>query len=296
MAIPESQLETWSHQGSVTQSAATYESIRKVLDDSDAPYSHKSFSTFLQGSYGNDTNVFRDSDVDIVMRLDSTFQFDLGDMGEANKAAFHDAYANVEYGYDEFKAHVLAWLIKKYGSDVDPGTKAITIKARNGRREADVLPCLRFRRYTRFISQQDQSYAEGICFYRTDGTKIVNFPKQHSENCTTKHQDTSSRFKPTVRVFKNLRNRMIDDKVIKDGLAPSYFIEGMLWNVPNSNFTASHQDTFVNCIKWLQQADRKQLACANDLHWLLRDNQPVCWNAADFESFLSAVIDYWNAW
>ena len=51
MAIPETQLETWSHQGSVTQSAQTYDVIRKVLDDTTSPYSSKDFSIFLQGSY-----------------------------------------------------------------------------------------------------------------------------------------------------------------------------------------------------------------------------------------------------
>jgi hypothetical protein len=63
MAIPESQLETWSHQGSVTQSAQTYAMIQNALNDAASPYYAKHYSIFLQGSYGNDTNVFRDSDV-----------------------------------------------------------------------------------------------------------------------------------------------------------------------------------------------------------------------------------------
>ena len=57
MAIPDSQLKTWSAQGSITQSAATYEKMRMVLGDSSSPYFSKDFSIFLQGSYGNDTNV-----------------------------------------------------------------------------------------------------------------------------------------------------------------------------------------------------------------------------------------------
>lgn len=40
MAISEAQLETWSHQGSVQQSAATYERIRQVLSDPRAPYAN----------------------------------------------------------------------------------------------------------------------------------------------------------------------------------------------------------------------------------------------------------------
>lgn len=76
MAIPESQLETWSHQGSVSQSAQTYDMIQKVLNDTTSPYYSKDFSIFLQGSYGNDTNVYRDSDVDVVIRLNQTYYSD----------------------------------------------------------------------------------------------------------------------------------------------------------------------------------------------------------------------------
>jgi hypothetical protein len=70
LAIPDSQLETWSHQGSVSQSCDTYATIKSVLEDSASPYYLKSFETFLQGSYCNDTNVYSESDVDVVIRLD----------------------------------------------------------------------------------------------------------------------------------------------------------------------------------------------------------------------------------
>ena len=73
MTIPESQLETWSHQGSVTQSSATYNTIKNVLKDADTPYAGKSYSVFLQGSYGNDTNIYAESDVDIVIKLNDCF-------------------------------------------------------------------------------------------------------------------------------------------------------------------------------------------------------------------------------
>jgi hypothetical protein len=56
--------------------------------DATAPYAGKSYSIFLQGSYGNDTNIYADSDVDVVMRLASTFYHDLDDLSEDQKNAF----------------------------------------------------------------------------------------------------------------------------------------------------------------------------------------------------------------
>ena len=40
--------------------------MKATLEDSSSPYYLKSFESFLQGSYANDTNVYRDSDVDVV--------------------------------------------------------------------------------------------------------------------------------------------------------------------------------------------------------------------------------------
>lgn len=296
MAVPESQLETWSHQGSVALSKATHETIRNVLDERDSPYRSRSFTTFLQGSYGNDTNVYRDSDVDIVMRLDGTYYYDINALSEGSKERFQKAFSAAQYGYGEFKTDVLSWLRASYGTAVSAGTKAISIAGANSRRDADVLPCAKYRLYRADSDGQDERYHDGVFFIRTDGVRIANFPKQHAENCTAKHKATASWFKPTVRVLKNIRNRMVDEKVIADGVAPSYFIEGMLWNVPDRFFGGSYGQTIVAAINWVKGADRAQLSCANGLHWLVRDSSPVGWSEANFETYLGALIKYWNEW
>ena len=77
MAIPEAQLDTWSHQGSVTQSSGTYQTMRNALIAPTAPYAGRAYDVFLQGSYGNDTNIYAESDVDTVIRLDAIFGYGL---------------------------------------------------------------------------------------------------------------------------------------------------------------------------------------------------------------------------
>ena len=69
MGIPEAQLKTWSHQGPITQSSTTYNGIKRVLESTAVPYSNKNYEVFLQGSYQNATNIYAESDVDIVIRL-----------------------------------------------------------------------------------------------------------------------------------------------------------------------------------------------------------------------------------
>ena len=291
MSIPESQLERWSKRGSITQSSTTYGSIESVLKDSDAPFAGK-VDVYLQGSYGNHTNVYGvESDIDIVCCLKTAFQYDLRALDDTAKSNFQTSYADGTYTFNQFKADVTTQLKKAYGSDVTLGTKAIRIKANGYRRDADVLPCMNFRRYWK-----GSTGSEGIYFIKSDGSTVNNFPVQHYDNCVTKNQATNRYFKRTVRIFKNMRNRLVADDVLKPGVAPSYFIEGMLWNVDNVLFDASYSATVQACIAWLKKAERKDLACANDLYYLIRDDSSVCWNDADFVTFYDAVAELWNDW
>ena len=146
------------------------------------------------------------------------------------------------------------------------------------RRGCDVLVCARFKYYVPFTSSNDDQYAEEFVFLK-DGSRIVNFPKQHSANCTAKHQATNQWFKGTVRIYKNMRNYLIDNGKLREGVAPSYFIEGMLYNVPVGNFGKSWDDSVVNTFNHINGADRSQFKCANGIHPLLEANSHVSWNA-----------------
>lgn len=295
MPIPEHQLNTWSAQGSVQQSAATYQTIKATLEDSNSPYYSRSFYTFLQGSYGNDTNIYADSDVDIVICTTSVFYYDLDRLSDYEQRNFHSAFpGTASYSYHAFKGEVTSWLIQRYGQAVRPGSKAIFIRGTNARRDADVLPAAEFRQYYEHRNASSTGYWGGIVFWKSDGTRIVNFPKQHSDNCTAKHQASKGWFKPTVRVFKNMRNKMIQLGLIEDGIAPSYYIEGLLYNLPDSLFGHSFERSVISCISYLKYADLNSFKCANGIHLLLQDNSEVSWRPANCVEFLKAVEFYWN--
>jgi len=296
MPIPELQFDTWSHQGSITQSKNTYNSIKTVLKNKDTPYSAKNYNVFLQGSYGNDTNIYSESDVDIVIKLNDCFQHDLSPLPTEQQEAFKKSHSDATYTHTNFRADVLSVLSGQYGSDVDEGEKAIAIAAYGNRRKADVIAAIQFRRYHKFLSTSNQSYDEGICFYTASGAKIVNYPKQHSDNLTKKHQSTSMWFKPMARILKNLRSKLIAEEMIEGGVAPSYYLEGLLYNVPNDKFGKSYQDTFSNAINWIHQADRSKFVCANEQYYLLHEISPVTWRKEKCEAFLTAAIDLWNQW
>jgi len=294
MAIPESQLETWSHQGAITTSKNTYASIKGNLEANDASYASKDFEIYLQGSYGNDTNIRADSDVDVVIQLNSTFHHNLARLPPEQVAAFWQTHSVATYKFTDFKEDVVAQLKTKYGSQqVVVGSKSAKLRSGSGRLGADVIVCCQYRDYQFFRGLYDQGYDEGIFFKSADGQEIVNYPKQHSRHCTTKHQASGSLFKPLVRIVKNMRGCLVEDGSIADDLAPSYFIEGLLYNVPDDQFSGDFGNTFCNCINWLVKTDRSKCVCPSGKHWLF-GNSSVQWDDGKCTRCLDALVGLWN--
>jgi hypothetical protein len=208
VAIAEAQLETWSQQGKTGQFTDSYNSIRGNLLDASAPYPVKSVDVHLQGSYGNDTNVWADSDVDIVLCHSGAFYYDISGMRQAEQDAFKAVFStDAAYGYPHFKRDAESFITRPYNGVVT-GKKALYIPQNNSRRSADVLVCQQFRRYYSFESGVHGCHY-GVAFY-VNGSRVENFPKQHADNCAAKHQATNKKFKRMVRVFKNMRNAMIE--------------------------------------------------------------------------------------
>jgi hypothetical protein len=208
VAIAEKQLETWSKQGPTGQFTDTYRSIRGNLLDASAPYPVKDVDVFLQGSYGNNTNVYGDSDVDIVLKHTGAYYYDLNSLPADHKVRYESEHSGTaSYGYTQFESDAEGF-IKRLYNGVRVGKKAVFVPGNNSRRNADILVCQEFRRYTSY-EPGNVHYHEGVAFF-SGATRIENFPTQHSANCTTKHQATSGNFKPMVRVFKNMRNAMIE--------------------------------------------------------------------------------------
>lgn len=134
MPIPEQQLETWSQQGATAGSRDTYATVKRELEAPETEYAGKSYEVFLQGSYCNDTNVYAESDLDIVICLKSIFYHDLTSMTPPEQAAFQQAYGTSEDSVSAFKTQVLNQLRARFGATVKPDPKAIKIPGDSARR------------------------------------------------------------------------------------------------------------------------------------------------------------------
>lgn len=289
MTISESEFQVMANIGAQTTSKDTYAILRNALEHSDARYSLVKPKIFLQGSYANHTNIYKESDVDIVILLETAFSYDLAKVSDTQKIQFHQIYpATAEYGYSAFRNDVIDHLLDRFGSDVRVGSKAIKIKSNGSRRDADILIAIKHRKYISFDVLNKTNYVEGISFYRNNGgERIVNFPELHKTFLSQKNQDTKEILKPSIRIFKNIRQKLLDKKIINPGSAPSYFIEGMLSNIPSELFLEStYGGVIANCINWLQRVDPAILKCGHQQSPLLNSGSDVSWNEKEFEKFI----------
>ena len=296
MGIPERDLVTMSAIGAQTTSKETYATVRLALEDVNAGCYGKNFTIFLQGSYGNDTNILKESDVDVVIRLDSIFTYDISPLPAEQQAAFRAVHGNAPYTHSNFRADVLETLYARFGDSVEEGSKAVLIKALHNRRKTDVLIATEHRRYSRFIAVGNQTEVTGISFHKLDGTRVANYPAQHRQNLISRNQASNEWLKRIVRIFKNARQKMIEEGVLGKGIAPSYFIEGLLYNVPLDRFGPDYTTSMVDTINWLWDADRSSFRCANEQYALLDGNRDVSWNATNCDLFLAGLVQLWNDW
>ena len=99
-----------------------------------------------------------------------------------------------------------------------------------------------------------------------------------------------------ARILKNMRGNLVDERMMGSDTAPSYYLEGLLYNVPNDRFGKSYAGTLADSISWIINADRSKFVCANEQYYLLRENSPVTWRDAQCTEFLNATCRLWNQW
>jgi hypothetical protein len=86
---------------------------------------------------------------------------------------------------------------------------------------------------------------------------------------------------------------MQDDHALVEGTAPSYFLEGILWNMPYDRYANTHRGTVDQFVQWLSTLDASEMTFANGIHYLVRSNFPTSWKTPDFEAFRHTLEAYW---
>jgi hypothetical protein len=304
MAIPESQLSTWSNYQQPQSAVNTHTSIRLALIDSKSMLSQKGlvlgkdYEIYLQGSYRNSTNIRADSDVDVVVQLNKGFCSNKLELPIAELRLFNSFLSPVGITYQQFREYVLESLELYYGENaVKSSNKCIELEKGSNRLSADIIPCIQYRYYECFREYDDiDNYIEGMTLWtQNDGRQIINYPKLHYQGSVNKHQATDEKYKSIVRMFKNARNKSIEQNLWSEKIAPSYFLECLLYNVPDYLFDSSLQTSYSNIVMHLFQDINESYVCQNEQVYLFGDT-PEQWSITDAIALVGSFNKLWRNW
>lgn len=235
--------------------------IQKMYDDTYAYYldmrssdGKRKVHLFIQGSYANNTNVRTQSDVDIAVVQEDIFTT------EYRPASSGYPQSDIDYNFciaapaaKKFKDEVQECLENKFGTDVERKNKSIKIHGNTYRKDADSVPCRRYRDYRNDYRKDASNYIPGIVIIPDHGSRIINYPEQHIENGRKKNNDTNRYYKKMVRIIKKMRYIMCDYGYKEAEQVSSFGLESLLWNLPDSLFTKyrTYQFAFEEIVNYL---------------------------------------------
>ena len=263
MGIPNSQLETWSHPGAQESAKRTHESIRTALEG--LSWVGMSKTEYLQGSYKNRTNIYGNSDVDLVVEFNASWLFSYQE-------------------FFQYRQSVMNAIATRGRKSVSGGNKSI--KVANSPLNADVVVCQR----------ASNGSNECIRFFSQDGQSIVNYPQQHFDNGAKKNKTNGEKYKPTIRIFKNMREWLVKNRWIDSDLAPSYFVECLLFNVPDGYFNGRFEQTVPSIIDWLKQNKYGRVYKCQNQQTYLFGNGPDKWPQDNAIEYVNMLEGMWYGW
>ena len=277
MPIAEKTLARWSHHEAGTAFKQAHVPIRKALE------AHKGLSQFkydvlLQGSYKNDTNLGGDSDVDVVVQLTTRLKPSVADLS-GKRLQESGSHRFVYQEWKSFRDEALQALRARFGKAAESGRKTLKVPKGSTPADADLVVTV--------------TYRQGIGFYLPDEKRwVVSFPQQHHSRGSKKEEAASMRFKRTIRMFKAARNRLVEKGTLKKEDAPSYFIECLLYNVPDHLFKPKLGASYTGILHWLASARLKGFECQNGQAPLF-GRAPEQWSVKKARAFIKALQGLW---
>lgn len=295
MLISNDQLKTWANAPSATKYIVTRNRIEKALKNKFG----SDIEVYLQGSYKNSTNVRAESDVDIIVEYTPAYYPGFFQVSDEDKARYYrETHISHGYNFSEFKNDVQAVLENEFSvPEVKRGEKSIKVLKNDSRVNADVIACFTHKRYINHSAYDPN--AVGIHFFTDNGDEVINFPKQHHQNGEDKNHQlrTNEKYKDMVRIYKNIRYKLVDEGVLADKEVPSHFIECLVWNVPDYCFQqSSYSDILktVTAVVWTDMDAAKDplnnYSYIHDLMWLFKGNSEYTPQLAS--KFMSKIWDF----
>jgi len=197
----------------IAQAISVHTSVRGLLGDSD-------YATILQGSYKNDTALWDMNDVDILAVSRNLVSTHFTGNVSSNGVPWSAIFNQIEQKLQADPRYQGKWI---------RGDKCIRL---NTGIKIDIVPAVRI----------GDAEADPVAIYsfRSVGER-KNWPRGHYEGGAIKSGRTNGAFKQTVRLFKRWARCWFSNRKV----APSYYLECLIYGQPDAAFTGNLGRDFV---------------------------------------------------
>ena len=102
-------------------------------------------------------------------------------------------------------------------------------------------------------------------------------------------------YKKLVRIFKHMRNVMVDEGITDGDRISSFLVECLVWNVPNniitgySTWTETVKEAIIYTYNAIKDGKHKEWGEVSEILYLFHSERK--WDSKDAQSFLR---DMWN--
>jgi hypothetical protein len=258
-------------------------------------FSANDVNIYMQGSYATETNIAFQSKIEVAVEVKKTNEFDPSKMKAKDFEIFDNFYITYNYEFDvkKFRENLISAIEAEIKHKVKKGEVNFLVKAFGSlQHDIDIYPCFSYKYFG-----ADGSKIDCKLVYNTEiDENYLMFINLHSQNAVLKNKLTDGRYKEIVRMIKTVVSiSKREDHYIR--YTRGYFIECLLYNVPNEMYMTADNEilsAFLKVLNWLNFADFDDFICQNGI-WSLWGGADGFWDEEAAKMFISELIAYFNA-
>ena len=269
----------------------------------------KNVDIYIHGSYANKTNIFFPSNLEVCVELKKTKAYvpsKIAVIDPEPKKLPEDfvpqyrMYNNyfvkqaLDFPPEVFRKLLFQALSEITGQKCTQNEKCIVVPAFGKLRHVvEITPCFSFDYHEGGTAEADNGAVfKGVLLYDAGvHADIVTFPKLHAQNGHAKDLSSKGNFKKTVRLFKTLN--AIYAREHETEPTRGYFVECLLFNVPDRLFVGTDNDVFLKVINYLSNCDMDNFACQN-LVWHLFGTAGEFWMPSKARRFIQQMSEQYK--
>ena len=265
---------------------------------------------YMRGSYKNGTNIYFPNKLEIMVELKRTHEYDPEQEFVPGDSKIVDNYFVADLGLnfspENFTDELYQGLAEQVGEHVEYTGKTMILNPIGKLKHAvEIYSGFSFN----FVEIDEEGLpktkdiAHGVVIHNGRiNFQTVTFPRIHSRNIQAKDIATNGFYRRCVRFFKSID--VIYDREFgtydpteefQSG-ASGYFIECLLYNVPNKIFTTNRggfAEIVYKVLNYLNNCNLDDFVCTNEV-WTLFNGLDGFWNTRGAKVFLKRVTHLYN--